>query len=89
MSCAVEQPAAYDCPEGLCLFMLKIKRRVRPETPALFARLTRSGPNTCACDTGPFLNFLALHEQRKLENPERLESLKMTFWPFAVAGGFL
>jgi hypothetical protein len=38
---------------------------------------------------GPFLNFLALHEQRKQENSEKLEALKMTFWPFAVAGGFL
>lgn len=38
---------------------------------------------------GPFLNFLALHNERKLENPEKFERLRTTFWPFAVAGGFL
>ena len=84
--------------------------------------------NSPSVITGPFLKFLALHEQRKLENrharllhsllycshansacmppvclcvclcvrvwtflmsSEKLETLKMTFWPFAVAGGFL
>jgi hypothetical protein len=44
---------------------------------------------SCRWCAGPFLNFLALHEQRKLENSDKLESLKITFWPFAVAGGFL
>lgn len=40
--------------------------------------------------TGPFLNFLAAHNERKLENSDKLEALKTNvFWPFAIAGGFL
>ena len=59
-----------------------------------YERLARAGDAaeqllSCRWCAGPFLNFLALHEQRKLENSDKLESLKITFWPFAVAGGFL
>mmetsp|Transcript_17065 Transcript_17065/g.27410 ORF Transcript_17065/g.27410 Transcript_17065/m.27410 type:complete len:277 (+) Transcript_17065:165-995(+) len=42
--------------------------------------------------TGPFLRFLSRNEQRKLEDPDKpdkLQELKITFWPFAVAGGLL
>ena len=62
-----------------------------PISPSLPPSLSRalSLALSVTVRAGPFLNFLALHEQRKQENSERLEALKMTFWPFAVAGGFL
>jgi len=54
-----------------------------------FPRLSLSLSLSLSLRAGPFLNFLALHEQHKQANSEKFEALKMTFWPFAVAGGFL